>query len=215
MKEEYNSLLENQTWDMVPLPSGRNLFKCKWVYRTKREMDKQVNIYKSRLVSKGFQQVHDIDYDETFAPVANMDSIGWELSIMAEKGWEFNQMDMKNAFLHDDIFKEIYMEQPQGFMEDSSLVCRLKKSHYGLKEASTTWYSKIDSYLLSQNLVHCKSDLNVYMLRMDDSLLILLMYVDDLLIIGFSTSSIVVVKRILHDRFLMMDMGLLRFLPWS
>jgi hypothetical protein len=108
---------------MVPLPSGRNLFRCIWVYRTKREMDEQVSRYKSRLVSKGFQQVHNIDYDETFALVANMDSIGLELSIMVEKGWEFHQMDMKNAFLHDDIFKEIYMEKPKGFMEDSSLVC--------------------------------------------------------------------------------------------
>jgi hypothetical protein len=96
-------------------------------------------------------------------------------------------------------------------MQDSSLVCRLKKSLYGLKEAPRAWYAKMDSYLLSQNFVHCKSDLNVYMLRMTDSLLLLVLYVDDLLITGCSTSVIVAVKRILHDMFLMTDMGPLHF----
>jgi hypothetical protein len=115
MQEEYNSLLENQTWDLVPLPSGRKLFICRWVYRTKsvHRMDR-LSRYKARLVSKGFQQVHCIDCDETFAPVAKMDSIRLALAIAATKGWEVHQMDMKNAFLHGDLSEEIYMEQPQG-----------------------------------------------------------------------------------------------------
>jgi hypothetical protein len=96
-------------------------------------------------------------------------------------------------------------------MQDSSLVCRLKKSLYGLKQAPRAWYVNMDSYLLSQNFVRCKSDLNVYMLRMADSLLLLVLYVDDFLITGCSTSVIVVVKRILHDRFLMTEMGPLHF----
>jgi poly-D-alanine transfer protein DltD len=100
MQEEYNSLLENQTWDLVPLPSGRKLVRCRWVYRTKSAMDGQVSRYKARLVSKGFQQVHDIDYDETFSPVAKMDSIHLALSIATTKGWEVHHMDVKNAFLH-------------------------------------------------------------------------------------------------------------------
>jgi hypothetical protein len=70
--------------------------------------------------------VHGIDYDETFSPVAKMDSIHLALAIVTTKGWEFHHMDVKNAFLHDDLFEEIYMDQPQGFLQDSSLVCRLK-----------------------------------------------------------------------------------------
>ena len=120
-------------------------------------------------------------------------------------------MDVKNTFLYGDLSEEIYMEQPQGFMQDSSLVCRLKKSLYGLKQAMREWYAKMDSYLLSQNFVHCKYDMNVYMLMMVDSLLLLVMYVNDLLINGCSTLVIVVVKRIIHDRFLMIDMGPLHF----
>jgi hypothetical protein len=103
------------------------------------------------------------------------------------------------------------MEQPQGFMQDSSLVCRLKKSLYGLKQAPRAWYAKMDFYLLSQNFVCCKSDPNVYMLRMANSLILLVLYVDDLLITGCSTSTIVAVKRILHDWFFMTDMGPLHF----
>jgi hypothetical protein len=133
MQEEYKSLLENQTWDLVPLPSGRKIFTCRWVYGTKSAVDGQINRYKAGIFAKGFQQVHGIDYDETFSPIAKMDSIRLALSIAASKGWEVHQMDMKNAFLHGDLSEEIYMEQPQGFMQDSSLVCRLKKSLYGLK----------------------------------------------------------------------------------
>jgi hypothetical protein len=81
-------------------------------------------------------------------------------------------MDMNNAFLHGDISKELYMEQPWGFMQDSSLVCQLKKSLYGLKQALRAWYAKMDSYLISQNFVRCKSYPNVYMLRMTNSILL-------------------------------------------
>jgi hypothetical protein len=103
MQEEYNSLLENPTWDLVPLPSGRRLVRCRWVYRTKSTADGHVSIYKARLVAKGFQQVHDIDYDEIFSPVVKMDSIRLALSIAATKGWEVHQIDMKNVFVHGDI----------------------------------------------------------------------------------------------------------------
>jgi hypothetical protein len=156
MQEEYNSLLENHTWDPVPLYFGRKLVRCRWVYKTKSASDGKINRYKSRIVTKGFQQVYGIDYDETFTPVAKMDCIRMTLSIVVAKGWEFHHMDVKNSFLHDDLSEEIYMEQPQGFMQDSYLVCRLKKSLYGLKQAPRAWYAKMDSYLLSQNFVHSK-----------------------------------------------------------
>jgi hypothetical protein len=152
--------------------------------RTKSTADGQISRYKYRLVAKGLQHVHSIDYDDTFTPVANMDSIRLALSIAEAKGWEVHQMDKKNAFLHGDLSEDIYMEKPQGFMQDSSLFCQLKKSLYGLKQALRAWYAKMDSYLLSQNFIRCKSDPNVYILRKADSILLLVLYVDDLLIIG-------------------------------
>ena len=88
-----------------------------------------------KVSSKGFQHAHGIDYDESFAPLAKMDSIQLALATAASRRWEVHQMDVKNAFLHGDLSDEIYMEQPQGFIQDSSLVCRLKKSLYSLKQA--------------------------------------------------------------------------------
>eukprot|EP00253_Pinus_taeda_P008388 PITA_08388 len=211
MEEEYNSLLENQTWDLVPLPSGRKLAQCKWVYRTNSAANGKITRRNARLVAKGFQQVHGIDYNETFAPVAKMDSKCLTLAIAAAQGWEVHQMDVKNAFLHEDLSEDIYMEQPHGFIQDSSLVCRLKKSLYGLKQAPRDWYAKMDSFLLSQNFERCKYDLNVYMLRTHDSLLILVLYMDDRLITDSLASAIATVKRALHDTFLMTDMGPLHF----
>jgi hypothetical protein len=91
-------------------------------------------------------------------------------------------MDVKNAFFQGHISEDIYMEQTQGFMQDSSLIFQLKKSLYGLKQAPREWYSKMDSYMLSYKIVHCKLDPNVYMLKMVDSLLLVVLYVHDLLI---------------------------------
>jgi len=140
-----------------------------------------------------------------------MDSICFSLAIAITKVWESHHMDVDNAFLHGDLSEEIYMEQPEGFMQDLSLVCQLKKSLYGLKKALRAWYANMESYLLSHNFVHCNSYPNVYMLKTIDSLLLLALYVDVLLIISCSTSEIVAVKRILHDRSLMMDMGPVHF----
>jgi hypothetical protein len=85
--QEYNSLLKNQTWELVPLPLGRKLVRCRWVYWTKSVADGQVSRYKAKVVAKGFQQVHGIDYDEIFAPVEKMDSICLALAIVVAKGW--------------------------------------------------------------------------------------------------------------------------------
>eukprot|EP00253_Pinus_taeda_P012286 PITA_12286 len=120
-----------------------------------------------------------------FAPIAKMDYIRLALAIVASQGWEVHQMDVKNSFLHEDLSEEIYMEQPHGFIQDSSLVCRMKKSLYDLKQVLRAW-------------IH-------------NSLLILVLYVDDLLITDNSASTIVAVKRTLHDKFLMTDMGPLHF----
>jgi hypothetical protein len=110
MQEEYKSLLKNQAWDLVPLPSGGKLVKCRWIYRNKSIADGHISRYKARLVAKGFQRVHGIDYDDTFTLVAKMDSICLALYITTTKGWEVHQMDVKNAILQGHLSKEIYMQ---------------------------------------------------------------------------------------------------------
>eukprot|EP00253_Pinus_taeda_P036077 PITA_36077 len=136
MNEEYRSSLENDTWDLVPLLKGRKLVRCKWVYRTKYGPYGKVDKHKAHLVAKGFSQVEGIDYTKTFSPIAKMNFICLILSLAASFKWEVHQMDVKYSFLHGDLHEEIYMEQPPSFIQiDSSLLCQLKKSLYGLKKA--------------------------------------------------------------------------------
>ena len=103
MNIEYESLMKNKTWSLVPLPVGKNLVGCKWVYKTKFTAEGQIEKYKARLVAKGFNQLEGIDYNETFAPVAKMNTIRTILSISSSYKWEIHQMDVKSAFLNDDI----------------------------------------------------------------------------------------------------------------
>jgi hypothetical protein len=103
MNEEYHSLMENDTLDLVPLIKGRKLVKCKWVYKTKYASDGSVERHKTRLVSKGFSQDEGIDYNETFSRVAKMNSICLVLSLATSHKWEVHQMDVESAFLHEDL----------------------------------------------------------------------------------------------------------------
>jgi hypothetical protein len=100
MNEEYRSLMEKYTWDLLPLPKGRKLVICKWVYRTMYASDGSVEIHKSQLVANGFSQVEGIDYNETFASVAKMNSICLVLSFAASHKWDVHQMDVISTFLH-------------------------------------------------------------------------------------------------------------------
>eukprot|EP00253_Pinus_taeda_P016167 PITA_16167 len=112
-----------------------------------------------------------------------MNSIRLVLSLAASLKWEVHQMDVKSAFLHGDLHEEIYMEQPIGFIQtDSSLVCRLKKSLYGPKQAPWAWYAKMDSFLLESGFSRCYSDNTVYTKKVGNSLIILVLYVDDLIL---------------------------------
>ena len=104
-----------------------------------------------------------MDYIDTFAPVAKMDSIRLVLAITASKGWEVHHMDVKSELVHGELQEYIYMQHIEGFQEDTSLVYMLKKSLYGLKQAPMAWYAKMDSFLLSIGFIWCKYDPNVYL----------------------------------------------------
>ena len=118
---------------------------------------------------------------------------------------------LRVMFLNGDLHEEIYMEQPQGFVQDSTMACKLKKSIYGLKQAPQAWYAKMDSFLLSARFTRCHSNSNVYILQRDDSHLILVLYVDDLIITGSTSSIIANVKTSLQDIFAMTDWGSLHY----
>ena len=150
-----------------------------------------------------------MDYHETFAPVAKMDSICLVLAIVTSKHWEVHHMDVKSVFIHGYLHEEIYIKQTEAYISDPSLVCKLQKSLYGLKQAPRSWYAKMDAFLLSQNFQRCKSDLNVYVKNYDGNLLIIFLYFYDILITGSALASISFIKTARHDAFEMSDLGLL------
>ena len=147
-----------------------------------------------------FSQVEGIDYNETFAPVAKMNSIRLVLSLAALHNWEVHQMDVKSAFLYGDLQEEIYIEQPPRYIKDnSSLVCLLKKSLYGLKQAPRVWYAKMDSFLLDTGFSRCHSDPNVYTKKVGNHVIILSLYIDDLILSGNDPKLLTHVKSSLKQ----------------
>ena len=135
MDLEYNALMKNKTWHLVPPQRGRNVIGCKWVYKIKRKSDGSLDRYKARLVAKGFKQRYGIDYEDTFSPVVKAATIRIILSLAVSRGWTLRQLDVQNAFLHGVLEEEVYMQQPPGFEDPSkpNFVCRLDKALYGLK----------------------------------------------------------------------------------
>ena len=160
MQDEMKSLHENHSFELVKLPKGKRALKNRWVYRVKQEEHTSQPRYKARLVVKGFSQKKGIDFDEIFSPVVKMSSIRVVLGLAASLDLEIQQMDVKTAFLHGDLDKEIYMEQPEGFAVKGKedYVCKLKKSLYGLKQAPRQWYKKFESVMGEQGYRKTTSD---------------------------------------------------------
>jgi hypothetical protein len=181
MIEEYESILKNDVWEVVPRPQGKSMVTSKWIYKIKHVVDGSVEKFKARFVARGFSQTEGIDCDEIFAPVARHTSIIIIISLALVFNWKLHQMDVKIAFLSGEVEQEVYIEQPEGFVihGKESHVCKLKKALYGFKQASKAWYGRIDDFL--QDLGFSKSivDPNLYIKIVKNHPVILVLYVDD------------------------------------
>ncbi|RVW38125.1 Retrovirus-related Pol polyprotein from transposon TNT 1-94 [Vitis vinifera] len=208
MKDEMDSLLGNQTWELTELPVGKKALHNKWVYRIKNEHDGSKR-YKARLVVKGFQQREGIDYTEIFSPVVKMSTIRLVLGMVAVENLHLEQLDVKTAFLHGDLEEDLYMIQPEGFIVQGqeNLVCKLRKSLYGLKQAPRQWYKKFDNFMHRIGFKRCEADHCCYVKSFDNSYIILLLYVDDMLIAGSDIEKINNLKKQLSKQFAMKDLG--------
>ncbi|GKD52105.1 ribonuclease H-like domain-containing protein [Tanacetum coccineum] len=117
MRDEYHALIKNKTWTLVPRPSDNNIVHCMWLFRHKYLADGTLSRYKARLVANGSTQLERVDVDETFSPVVKPGTIRTVLSLAASRYWPIYQIDVKNAFLHSDLSKTVYMHQPPGFRD--------------------------------------------------------------------------------------------------
>ena len=145
-----DALQNNETWELVDLPNGKKPVGCKWVFAVKFKGDGSLERYKARLVAKGYTQTYGINYQESFAPVAKMNTIRILLSLVVNFDWELQQHDVKNVFLHGELEEEIYISIPPGFSRsDGNKVCRLKNALYGLKQSPRVWFGRFVKVMIA------------------------------------------------------------------
>ena len=213
MKEELHMVEKNKTWQLVDKPQDRKVIGVKWVFRIKLNVDGSINKYKARLGVKGYAQIFGMDYSDTFAPVARLDTIRLLLAIAAQKGWKVYQLDVKSAFLNGFLQEEIYVEQPEGFVKkrEEDKVYLLKKALYGLKQAPRSWYSRIDDHLQCLGFVKRVSESTLYIKHYEGDILVISLYVGDLLVTGNNAALIDEFKLEMMKVFEMTNLGLMTY----
>ncbi|KAL6327560.1 hypothetical protein AAG906_021850 [Vitis piasezkii] len=202
---------KNETWQLVEKPKND---RVKWIYKVKYHSDGRVQRLKARLVAKGYSQQPDVDFHETFAPIARLDVIKTIIAMAAQKGWLLYQLDIESAFLNGKLEEEIYVEQPQGFVVDGeeNKVYKLKKALYGLKQVPRVWYTQIDIYFIENGFIRSKSEPTLYVKSKDNSqILIVVLYVDDLIFIGNDEKMVEKFRNEMMQKYEMSDMRLLHY----
>jgi len=186
LDDEINALVQTGTWEFADLLIGKQTMGCKWVYKTKHKADGSIERFKATLVAKGFTQQEDIDFRETFSPVAKITTVSLLLAITTTKIWLLEQFDINNAFLHGDLHEEVYMEVPKGVVPPKpSQVCKLRKSLYGLRQASRQWYEKLSTVLITSGYTQSQYDISLFTKQSaTGAFTTILFYVDDMILTG-------------------------------
>ena len=206
MQQEVESLKANDTYTLCKKPKGTNTIGGRWVYSRKTTPDGLK--YKARWVAKGFTQRAGLDYTETYAPTARMTSLRMLISIAAQNNFIVRQFDCNNAYLNSEVDEELYMIQPEGFEEDPSLVCKLKKSIYGLKQSARNWNSTLVTFMKTQNLTQSKCDPCVFFRNTDtEDTLYVLVWVDDVIGCGSNMNVMNTFKHNFSEKFKIKDLG--------
>jgi hypothetical protein len=186
INEELTSLDNLNTWTVVDhIPAGRQAIGHKWVMKIKRDLEGNIDVFRARLTAKGFTQKPYLDFKDTFAPVARQTSLRLFLSMAVALGLFLRQADVKSAFPNADLSEVIYMQPPTELNLPQGSYLRLNKALYGLKQASREWYLLLSSWLKQYGFRQCVTDNCIFIKRLDDDTdLIVLIYVDDLIIAG-------------------------------
>lgn len=211
--EEMRALEKNRTWDVVQKPKEKEPVGCKWVFTIKYKANGSIERYKARLVAKGYTQTYGVDYQETFAPVAKINTVRVLLSLAANLDWPLQQLDVKNAFLNGDLEEEVYMELPPGFdgEKKNGKVCRLRKSLYGLKQSPRAWFDRFAKAIRRQEYQQAQADHTLFYRHKNGKTTILIVYVDDIILTGDDIMEMDRLKKALTLEFEMKDLGNLRY----
>ena len=213
MGKEMKSLNDNEVWELTSLPPGKKAIGCKWVYKVKTNSDGSLERYKARLVARGFDQKYGSDYDETFCPVVRLESLRTLIALSTQRGLKLHHVDVHTAFLNGTLQEEVYMQQPIGYEKEGEehLVCRLRKSIYGLKQSSRCWNTALDSHLKKMGFSQSKSDPCIYISGGGKDTFYIGVYVDDMILAGKDESKMENVKKELSSKFDIKDLGRLSY----
>ncbi|GKA12531.1 retrovirus-related pol polyprotein from transposon TNT 1-94 [Tanacetum coccineum] len=213
MQEELNQFIANDVWELVPQPKNMTIIGTKWVFRNKLDENGVVSRNKARLVAQGYNQQEGIDYDETYASVARLESIRILLAYACALDFKLFQMDVKSAFLNSFINEEVYVAQPPGFIdfEKPDHVYKLKKALYGLKQAPKAWYDRLKAFLIKHEYKMGMVDNTLFTKKKSSNLIIVQIYVDDIIFGSTCQDMCDEFAKIMHDEFEMSMMGELNF----
>ncbi|GKA79496.1 retrovirus-related pol polyprotein from transposon TNT 1-94 [Tanacetum coccineum] len=194
MQDELNQFKRLDVWELVPLPEGRHAIKVKWLWKNKTDAENTIIQNKSRLIAKGYSQQEGIDFDESFAQVARLEAVRMFVAYAAHKNFKIYHMDVKTAFLNGPLKEEVFVSQPDGFVDPDfpNHVYRLKKALYGLKQAPRAWYDKLSSFLIEHHFTKGIVDPTLFTRRHGDDILLVQIYVDD---ITFGSTNLVFTNR--------------------
>ncbi|GJV82604.1 retrovirus-related pol polyprotein from transposon TNT 1-94 [Tanacetum coccineum] len=213
MQEKLNQFIANDVWELVPQPKNMKIIGTKWVFRNKLDENYVVSQNKARLVAQGYNQQEGIDYDETYAPVARLESIRILLAYACALDFKLFQMDVKSAFLNGLINEDVYVAQPPGFtdFEKPNHVYKLKKALYGLKQAHKAWYDRLKAFLIKHKYKMGMVDNTLFTKKKSSNLIIIQIYVDDIIFGSTCQDMCDEFTKIIHDEFEMSMMGELNF----
>nr|GEY02628.1 retrovirus-related Pol polyprotein from transposon TNT 1-94 [Tanacetum cinerariifolium] len=213
MQEELHQFDRLDVWELVDRPLCTNVINLKWLWRNKRDEENIVIRNKSRLVAKGYAQKERVDFEESFAPVARLEAVRLFIAYATHKSFTVYQMDVKTAFLYGPLKEEVYVNQPDGFVDPyhpDKVYCH-KKDLYGLKQAPRAWYDKLSNFLISKGFSKGSIDPTLFITKHRGDILLVQIYVDDIIFGSTNPNLSKQFEKLMHSKFEMSMMGKLKF----
>nr|GEY86316.1 retrovirus-related Pol polyprotein from transposon TNT 1-94 [Tanacetum cinerariifolium] len=213
MQEELHQFIRLDVWELVPSPDGIKPLTLKWLFKNKHDEENTIIRNKTCLVVRAYQQEEGIDFEESLAPVARMEAIRIFLAYAAHKGFTLYQMVVKTAFLHGSLKEDVYVCQPEGFIDADhpSHVYKLKKALRGLKQASRAWYDEMSTFLLQNGFSKDTIDPMLFTRRFDNDILVVQVYVDDIIFGSTDPRYATLFSNLMKSRFEMSMIGEMMF----
>ncbi|GKE66529.1 retrovirus-related pol polyprotein from transposon TNT 1-94 [Tanacetum coccineum] len=213
MQEELHEFERLEVWELVPPPDKAFVISLKWIYKVKLDELGGILKNKARLVARGYRQEEGIDFEESFTPVARLEAIRIFLAFAAHMNMVIYQMDVKTAFLNGNLREEVYVSQPDGFVDPDkpNYVYKLKKALYGLKQAPRAWYDMLSSFLISNDFSKGSVDPTLFIRREGKELLLVQIYVDDIIFAASTPELCDLFAKIMCSKFKMSMMGKISF----